>query len=97
MDAVATEGLRWDLHVDVDGRHAGTLPQVAQLLGLAPLRGIDVGIDRGGPVSWDVYERHGPFPYTGRLVSVTYLPGDPAPHDPAVVARAAAASASVYE
>ena len=52
------------------------------LLGFAPFQGIDVGIDRRSPVAWAVYERHGAFPYSGRLVAVTYRPGAAAPYDP---------------
>lgn len=52
------------------------------------LEGIDVGIDRRSPVSWDVYERHGPFPFTGTLHSVTIKPGAYGPdRGPAVVER----------
>ena len=43
-----------------------------------PFEGIDVGIDRrSSPVSWDIYQRHGPFPYTNTIQSVTYTPGHP--------------------
>ena len=49
------------------------------LFGMAPFEGIDVGIDRRSPVSWEIYERFGPFPYTGRLHHVRYEPGEPAP------------------
>jgi arylsulfatase len=52
---------------------------------MAPFEGIDVGIDRRSPVSWEVFERHGPFPYTGLLRSVTYQPGPPAPDSPYVL------------
>ncbi len=48
---------------------------VRMLGGLSPFEGIDVGIDRRSPVSWPLYERHGPFPYTGVLHRVTYRPG----------------------
>ena len=52
------------------------------LFGIAPFEGIDVGIDRRSPVSWEIYEELGPFPYTGALRSVRYEPGDPAPDSP---------------
>jgi arylsulfatase len=55
---------------------------VPLLFGIAPFEGIDVGIDRRSPVSWDLYERFGPFPYSGTLHSVTYTPGEPAPDAP---------------
>ena len=41
--------------------------------------GLDIGLDRRGPVSWQVYKKHGPFPYTGTIYSVSYLPGPLAP------------------
>ena len=44
-----------------------------------PFEGIDVGIDRRSPVSWELYQRRGPFPYTGALTAVTITPGDFAP------------------
>jgi len=71
--------LRWDARVSVDGRAAGEAPGLVGLMAMAPFEGIDVGIDRRSPVSWDVYERHGPFGYTGRLTAVDYRPGDLAP------------------
>jgi arylsulfatase len=41
-----------------------------------------VGIDRRSPVSWDLYERFGPFPYSGTLRAVSYTPGEHAPDAP---------------
>jgi len=49
---------------------------------MAPFEGIDVGIDRRSPVSWSIYERFGPFPYTGTLHAVRYEPGALAPDAP---------------
>jgi arylsulfatase len=46
---------------------------------MAPFEGIDVGVDRRSPVSWDLYERKGVFAWSGRLHAVTYTPGEPAP------------------
>ena len=34
------------------------------------------------PSCWDVYERHGAFPYSGTLHAVTYRPGPAADYDP---------------
>ena len=72
--------LVWNASVSVDGatrwREA---PGLVSLMAMAPFEGIDVGVDRRSPVSWDVYERHGPFPYSGRLEAVTYRPGELAP------------------
>jgi arylsulfatase len=33
-------------------------------------------------VSWELYEAHGPFPFSGTIHSVTYEPGAPAPDAP---------------
>ena len=63
----------------VDGEERGQLPAVPMLIGMAPFEGIDVGIDRRSPVSWDLWERHRTFPYTGGLRSVTVTPGELAP------------------
>jgi arylsulfatase len=41
--------------------------------------GLDVGMDRRGPVLWSLYERHGPFPYSGSIRDVTITPGARAP------------------
>jgi arylsulfatase A-like enzyme len=37
--------------------------------------GLDVGLDRRGPVLWALYERHGAFGYTGEIQDVTIEPG----------------------
>ncbi len=37
--------------------------------------GLDIGLDRRGPVHWDLYERHGVFRYSGHIVDVTIEPG----------------------
>lgn len=41
--------------------------------------GLDVGLDRRGPVLWPLYERHGAFPYGGAIHDVTITPGARAP------------------
>jgi arylsulfatase len=74
--------MSWDVELLVDGVVTGTVDGVAMLFGLAPFEGIDVGIDRRSPVSWSIYERFGPFPYTGVIHHVRYVPGDPAPDSP---------------
>jgi arylsulfatase len=44
--------------------------------------GIDIGIDRRSPVSWDLYQRRGPFPFTGGLEAVRFEPGALTPDAP---------------
>jgi arylsulfatase len=75
----------WDVVLRVDGDERSRGDGFALLFPMAPFEGIDVGIDRRSPVSWEVFERHGPFPYTGHLRSVTYQPGPPAPDSPYVL------------
>ena len=82
-DLRATEGRQWELTLSVDGEVRAVVSDVPMLFGIAPFEGIDVGIDRRSPVSWDVFERFGPFPYTGTLHAVTYTPGEPGPDAPA--------------
>ena len=79
LDVVAPGKFLWDATVLVDGVVVGEAPGLPTMMSMAPFEGIDVGIDRRSPVSWAVYERHGPFPYTGTLHSVTYTPGELAP------------------
>jgi arylsulfatase A-like enzyme len=81
-DLRATGDTRWELTLSVDGEPRATEPGVPMLFGMAPFEGIDVGIDRRSPVSWPIYERFGPFPYSGVLHSVTYTPGEPGPDAP---------------
>jgi len=75
----APGGWRWHVEVLVDGRSVGRVEDLLLLGAMAPFQGIDVGIDRRSPVSWDLHERHGCFPWTGDLRAVTYTPGNLAP------------------
>jgi arylsulfatase A-like enzyme len=82
VDLAAPGSRVWTATLSVDGEDRASLDGVPMLFGMAPFEGIDVGIDRRSPVSWSIYERFGPFPYTGALHSVRYEPGDPAPDAP---------------
>jgi arylsulfatase A-like enzyme len=97
LDAAWRPGFRWDLRVQIDGRLTGALDAVWMLVGMAPFSGIDVGCNRGGPVHWGLYERHGSFPYTGGLRHVRIIPGEPALYGPAQVAKAAQEAALFYD
>lgn len=70
---------RWNLVLALDGAEVGAAPDLPMLFPMAPFEGIDVGIDRRSPVSWPIYEREGPFPYTGALHWVRYEPGELTP------------------
>ena len=80
FDALA--GNRWRLHLVVDGVDVAEGPEVPMLYGMAPFEGITVGRDPRSPVSWDLYETHRSFPFTGRIGSVTYTPLDGPPDMP---------------
>ncbi|MER5953133.1 arylsulfatase [Streptomyces sp. NPDC001893] len=95
--ATAEKGLRWRFSVAVDGVERAAPDSVHQLIGMAPFQGISVGVDRRSPVSWPVHERHGSFRHAGRLRSVTYRPGAPAPDSPAAVAAALREAAAAFE
>jgi arylsulfatase A-like enzyme len=97
LRATAVDNFAWDFAVLVNGVSAAQLDHMNMLLWIAPLQGIDIGLDRRSPVSWPVYERHGSFPYTGSLASVTYIPGEPAPYDPQLVYLAAQRAMHAYD
>jgi arylsulfatase len=97
LHAEAIVDYRWNLSLSVNAHVVARLDGVSMLLGLAPLQGIDVGIDRGSPVSWPLYERHGSFRYSGLLHSVTYVPGEYAPYSPERVLAATIEAAHAYE
>lgn len=88
---------RVDVRLLVDSLEVARLDEAWMLVGMAPFSGIDVGVNRGGPVHWGVYERHGSFPYTGRLEAATWVPGEIAAYDPAEVARAEVEAALFYD
>jgi arylsulfatase len=71
----------WHPHLAVSERQAAG-PPMKILFPMAPFEGITVGRDPRSPVSWDLYTGHGSFAYSGRIDSVTYLPGPPAPDAP---------------
>jgi arylsulfatase A-like enzyme len=75
LDVTAPGGNTWTVRVLVDGEQRVAGEGFPLFISMAPFEGIDVGIDRRSPVSWDLYDRHGPFPYSGRLERVRYEPG----------------------
>jgi arylsulfatase len=97
LRATAVENFAWDFAVLVDAVERTRLDNMNMLLWIAPLQGIDVGIDRRSPVSWPLYERHRSFPFDGDLRSVTYVPGAPAPYDPQLVYLAAQRAMHAYD
>lgn len=82
LDATAPGANVWNVTIEVDGAEAARAEGFDMFLAMAPFEGIDVGIDRRSPVDWEVFERHGPFPYSGVIHSVRYEPGEHAPDAP---------------
>jgi arylsulfatase A-like enzyme len=74
VDVIAPGNETWLVEISVDGAVAST-GTVAQMVGYLPFEGIDVGLDRRSPVSWDIYRRRRTFPFTGTINGVTYIPG----------------------
>ena len=70
---------RWNASISIGSETVGEARGLPVLMARAPFEGIDVGIDRRSPVSWEIYERHGVFPYSGTLHGATYAPGELAP------------------
>lgn len=75
----AGDRLYWNLELEVDGQKVAEAADIVALTAMAPFEGIDVGIDRRSPVSWRLYEAHGPFAYTGTIEQVRYVPGELSP------------------
>ncbi|MGB2756847.1 MAG: arylsulfatase [Acidimicrobiia bacterium] len=75
----APGGWKWDVTVGVDGAQRCQREGLIMLMAMAPFCGIDVGIDRGSPVSWERYERFGANRFTGTLHAATWTPGELAP------------------
>lgn len=70
---------RWLVELLIDGEVVAGRDGFVQLTWLVPFNGINIGIDRRSPVSWELAERRGTFRWTGNLRSVTYEPGELAP------------------
>ena len=75
----APGGRRWNVTVAIDGTVGGSAEGLAMPFPMAPFEGIDLGIDRRSPVSWEIYERDGTFAYTGTVAWARYEPGELAP------------------
>lgn len=69
---------RWDVEVSVDGVTKGHRQGLAIS---APWRRSRASTweYRRSPVSWALGRQHGSYRFTGRLIAVTYTPGEPAP------------------
>jgi len=71
----------WVVGLSVDGVAQPSQGGFPQPFSFLPYEGIDVGMDRRSPVSWEIYQKHGCFPFTGTIVDVTFEPGKFAPDE----------------
>jgi arylsulfatase len=78
----AVGGNVWTVALTIDGDERAVLEDVPLLYGIAPMEGIDIGIDRRSPVSWELYERFGAFPWAGTIRRLAIEPGALAPDSP---------------
>ena len=79
LAVVAPGNWTWDVTVSVDGEERASIDGLVMLGAMAPFCGIDVGIDRRSPVSWDRYLAWGSNRFTGELTAATWTPGERAP------------------
>ena len=79
LDLHAPGGNTWTASLEVDGERRASEEGFKLLFPMAPFEGIDVGIDRRSPVSWELRQRRGTFAFDGALRHVHYAPGEPAP------------------
>ncbi|GJM36950.1 MAG: arylsulfatase [Acidimicrobiales bacterium] len=80
LDAVVPAPGRWELTLALDD-HAWVEQLTTTMIGpgVAPLEGIDVGIDRRSPVLQSLRDRYGAFPYSGTVRWARYEPGPRTP------------------
>jgi arylsulfatase len=71
-EALGARRGRGRLVIDDAERSAWT--DLSPSLIFGPFEGFDVGLDRRAPVSWELYERHGTFPYSGSIEEVWIEP-----------------------
>jgi arylsulfatase len=63
----------------LDGAEAVGWTAMSPTLSFGVFEGLDVGLDRRGPVYPNLFDRHGSFPYTGWIRDVRIEPGARAP------------------
>ena len=60
----------------LDAGECITWTELSPTMSLGPFEGLDVGLDRRAPVFWELYERHGVYPYSGGIDEVWIEPGE---------------------
>lgn len=93
----ALPDLVWDIEILIDGEPCARLQDLLQLVGMCPFTGISVGVDRGSPVDWELFERRRSFPFTGRDLEVRYVPGNRAPYNGEMIKQVEYVVEQMYE
>jgi arylsulfatase len=65
----------------LDGRDATGWGNLSPTLMVGFHEGLDIGLDRRCPVSWQLYEKHRSFRFTGTIEDVTIEPAGERPAD----------------
>ncbi|MGI9602004.1 MAG: arylsulfatase [Acidimicrobiales bacterium] len=76
LDLTARSRTELDATLTIDGTTVGTGGPYSAFYAMAPFQGVDVGINRRSPVSWEIFEAHGPFAYSGSILEVAIEPGE---------------------
>lgn len=82
LDVAAPGGRVWNVSLVVDGERTSVADGLPAFGSFLPFDGIDVGLCRRSPVSWDLFERCGTFEFSGSLSAVTYERGEPSADAP---------------
>lgn len=96
LTAEALPDVKWTLRLELAGA-AVQLEPVLQLVGMSPFTGISVGVDRGSPVDWELYEGVRSGRYTGTLRRVRYEPGPMAVYNPEIIINIEREVERIYE
>jgi arylsulfatase len=76
IDYQATGGRGGRARLLLDGAEAVPFTRMEPTMVIyGVFEGLDVGLDRRGPVLWRLHERHGAFPYAGEIRDVIVTPG----------------------
>lgn len=81
LEYEATGGRKGRGRMVVDG-HAGAWDELSPTLLAGFREGLDIGLDRRGPVSWELKQRRGAFRYGGTIQEVVITAGPFAPDNP---------------
>ncbi len=81
LEYEATGGRKGRGRMVVDG-HAGAWDELSPTLLAGFREGLDIGLDRRGPVSWELKQRRGAFRYSGTIQEVVITAGPFAPDNP---------------